>query len=312
MQRELRERGKLVGSGLFGYDIVGEYKNKSLAPNDVGRAYIPEMFQRIADGESLSDLAVWLNGQNIKTVLWSPKTVSQIIHNRTYAGTRLTAAGQPVLTVEALVDAKLWMRANKRLADAPRGRRGPSKLEPAFLSGVLFCARCKAPMYRIKAWQGWVYRCVGAYPERKGCGNLIPLEATDHLAITMLSQASEPWTELRKIEGENHDVEVAEVRLTIRDLGSQDLPDNEYDARLAELRAERDRLTGLPNTPDRWEPIATGETVGEHFTSLDFDGRRKMLLEDVKFYAEKAPAGIAPGYPLLIMDSRLFQIKQVN
>lgn len=60
----------------------------------------------------------------------------------------------------------------------------------------------------------------------------------------------------------------------------------EYDRKLAELRAERERLQSLPSVPDRWDTIDTGETVGERWPRPAFDGRRTMLREICKVYAE--------------------------
>src|SRR5256885_11045177 len=55
------------------------------------------------------------------------------------------------IEVEALVDPTLWLAANNRLDNAPRGgRRGPKNWEPALLTGTLFCGNCEAPMYRLK------------------------------------------------------------------------------------------------------------------------------------------------------------------
>ena len=151
------------------------------------------------------------------------------------------------------------------------------------------------------------YRCYGVQPQRKGCGNMVHLEVTDYLATMMLSMAQEPWKDPRLIPGENHDVELSEVKLAIRDLGAQDLPDDEYDAELTKLRAERDRLAALPNIPDHWEDVETGETVGEHFMSLDNEDQRAMLLEDVKFTAESVTDPESRKI-MLRMESRLFNV----
>ena len=136
---------------------------------------------------------------------------------------------------------------------------------------------------------------------------MVDLTVADTLATTMLSLANEPWTALQLVEGENHDIEPADIKLAIRDLGAQDLPDGEYDAELAKLRAKRDRLALLPNIPDHWEDVETDETIGEHFTSLDFDGHRTMLLEDVKFTAESATDPESRRI-ILRMESRLFNV----
>jgi hypothetical protein len=175
-------------------------------------------------------------------------------------------------------------------------------------------------MYRIHPpGRGFWYRCHGHEPENKGCGNIVPLEATDEIVVVLLSTAREPWTELRKIEGHNYDAEIDDIRLKLADLPRLGLTDAEEDAERARLRAERDRLESLPKVPDRWEEIETGKTVGEHFASLDFDGQRTMVLDNVKAYAEKAPDGYVElmddllgftgvAVPRVRIESRLFKL----
>jgi DNA invertase Pin-like site-specific DNA recombinase len=313
-QRELREAGKLVGAAPFGYDIVGEYKDKTLVPDEELRDIIHEMFQRIADGESLSTVAAWLNGLHIKEAKWGPKTVSQVIKNRTYAGTRMNTKGQAVLKVPTVVDAKLWKRANDRLANAPRGRRGPSKLPPAFLSGVLYCDRCKAPMYRMHAYyyetQDWYYRCAGSYPERIGCGNMIRIDTLDGAVDDILSRAPEPYTKLTLVQGQNYDAEIQANALELGDLPKQGLPDDQEDAERQRLRAERDKLLELNKhaRPDEWKKVNTDRTVGQEFASRDFDGKREMMLQDVKVFASRAdvPEVGIENAPTIRIESRLF------
>ena len=54
-----------------------------------------------------------------------------------------------------------------------------------------------------------------------------------------------------------------EIRFEIGQLGSADLDDEEYDRRLAELRAERDRVKATEVVPDRVELTETGERYSE-------------------------------------------------
>ncbi|HEY3037000.1 MAG TPA: recombinase family protein, partial [Streptosporangiaceae bacterium] len=224
-QSELRSRGKLVGRPPWGYEPIGEKYDRTLVPTKAGREFVPNIFKRIADGYSLMAVAKWLDAQGAKpsqSKSWSPKSVAKIIRTRTYTGSRLNGDGLTVMHVEKLVDAKQWDRANKRLDNAPVGRRAPSNGRPALLTGVLFCARCKAPMYRIHpARMSYYYRCSGHHPQRKGCGNMVKLEATDAVVTAFLSMAQGPWKEQRLIPGENHDVELAEIKLAIRDLGAK-------------------------------------------------------------------------------------------
>src|SRR6266566_8798550 len=65
-QHELRERGKLVGRPPFGYKSVGTKYNRRMVPTDIGRKYVPQIFQRIADGQSLAQVAAWLDSEGVK------------------------------------------------------------------------------------------------------------------------------------------------------------------------------------------------------------------------------------------------------
>jgi DNA invertase Pin-like site-specific DNA recombinase len=341
-QRELRSRGKLVGRCPWGFVPSGEKYDKTIVATDEGRKYVPQIFQRKADGDSLMMIARWLDSQDAEPKYggsWSPKSIANIIRNRTYMGQHLDRSGRLLLTVDPpLVDAKLWQRANDSLTNAPRGRRGPVTGKTALLTGCLFCPRCPkagkdAPMYRVYSrGRGHYYRCAGHLPQRKGCGNMVHLEATDTMVISLLSMAPEPWTEPRMIPGENYDIPLAEIRLQLDDLPRRNLSDVEEDAERKRLRAERDRLEEANKRarPDRWEDVsicdtcggsqytddceASGHrkvTVGQHFRSLAADSRRTMLLDDVKVYAERPLdpriLQVTAG-PIITIESRLFKL----
>lgn len=318
-QADLKADGKLVGRPAWGYEVTGPRYGKTLVPTKQGRTYVPQVFKQIADGRSLAQVAAWLNAQGVLTQQgkpWSGATVRrQIIVKRTYAGTRQTRDGVTVLTVEPLVDARLWTRANNRLKAEKRGHRGPVTGKPALLSGVLFCARCRAPMYRV--YGGGKYRCAGAYPDRRGCGNVIDLKATDLLATVLLSTAEDQWTEMRLVEGVNYDARLAEIDLELQDLPRRRLSRAEEQAERERLWAEQDELSRRESIPDHWEPTDTGKTVGQHWASLDFAGQREMLLEDVKIFArvltQEEMEGIEttpppPRTPTLRVESRLFKL----
>src|SRR5215469_1543534 len=124
-QTELRERWMLVGRPPWGYMPVGDKYHRTIVPTDQGRKFVPQIFQHIADGDSLMTMAKWLDSVGAKpsnSESWSPKSVALMIRTRTYTGKRFDSVGRVVMTVEPLVDAKLWDRANKRLDNAPRGR----------------------------------------------------------------------------------------------------------------------------------------------------------------------------------------------
>jgi DNA invertase Pin-like site-specific DNA recombinase len=298
---EIRARGFLVGSVPWGYDVKGERYNKLPEPNATGREWIPQIFERIASGDSLAEVAFWLNRFDLKSAKWSHTTVAQVVHNRAYMGTRMKGSGVPDMEIPAIIDGDLWKRANDRLKNTMTGRRKPVKTPPAFLSGVLFCQNCQAPMYRIHAARGFSYRCAGHYPERKGCGVMIDLAETDAEAFRLMSNAVEPFTEWRKTEGENHEAELAKIALELSDLPKRGLPDDEEDSERRRLRNLRDEVAAKPKAEDVWREVDTGETYGERFRRLDDEGRRKMMLDTMRFFARKGP----DGPDLQMMSGRL-------
>lgn len=328
-QRALRGRGVLAGgSPPWGYVVVGEEYAKTLMPTDECRQWAPLIFEAITEGQTLRQVCGWLNAKGIPSKQgkqWSPRSLQSMIRNRTYTGMRTSVTDVPLFPVEAVIPADLWLRANDRLRNAPAPRRGPSTSESALLTGSLFCDMCPrdgkhAPMYRTskteKTGETYTYyRCAGHYPENKGCGFMVDLAATDEAAIVILSTSEEPRTELELVKGVNHAEELAQVRLAIRDLATLELSDEEHDRRLKELRKRRDELKDMENIPDRWEPVDTGLTVGKYFISLDHEGQRQMIRDEVKFYAQPGPRPDRHqgrgrprrvGAPILSMESRLF------
>jgi DNA invertase Pin-like site-specific DNA recombinase len=309
------------GNSHWGYAIVGEKRGKTLAPTADGIEYVEAIFKRIADGESCHQVGEWLRSGPRPGV--SDKTVYRMIRNPVYRGVK-TVNSRAVMEVPALVDDALWKAANDRLSNAPRGRRGPANGQSAFLTSVLFCGSCRkpdgkaAPMYRIHPRGNYFYyRCRGHAPELKGCGNMARVEVLDNIVTALLSMAHEPYTELRRVKGENYDADLARIQLALNDLPKQGLSRQDEQTERERLWAEEDRYTELNKhaRPDYWDDVPTGEAVGEHFTSLDFGGRRKMMLDDdVKIYAEKTPDKIAAlGLlaPIVSIESRLFKLPLV-
>jgi DNA invertase Pin-like site-specific DNA recombinase len=306
-QDALRAAKSLVGRPPFGYRVAEVGRIKTLVPTPEGIRYVPEIFQRIADGRTLISTAEWLETEGVKPLIWkawnkkdpdergpeptkwSPKSISQIIRRSTYVGERQDADGMTILEVKPIVDAKLFADANKRLEAAPmRGKRGPSVHEPSLLSGLLECANCGAPIYRVfcgKApYRKPYYRCHGNMPQPKGCG----VSVNGRLADTEINEIMESnflFVRTTKfVPGNNHEVEIAAVDRELVRLAAKRLPYNEEDAERAKLRAERDRLESLPATEDRWDhPILleNGEPVthSSKWQASDIDGKRAMLGE---------------------------------
>ena len=103
----------------------------------------------------------------------------------------------------------------------------------------------------------------------------------------------------RIIPGHDHSKELDAIKLEIRQLASVDMPDDEYDRRLAELRAERDRVNALPVTPGTVELVPTGDTYWQLWDALA-DAQRGPWLKSHGFRvtADKAEVRLTqPGIP---------------
>lgn len=240
-QQSVYANNGLWGKPPFGYSVVRRTDGyKTLEPNDVGRRFIPQIFERIANGDSLRDVARWLDSAGVKPVSeadrngkpvtqWSPQSVRGIIRNRTYAGQRKAhetikkvtedEKGKQVETVtvrrgkgttrmegiEPLVTAKLWETANARLDSTPRGKRGTVKHPPALLTSAVECGNCGGRVYRIFSghgkWRTPYYRCAGQPPQQKGCGMVIRLTLLDSIVNEAIMDNDRPAMEHRLIPG---------------------------------------------------------------------------------------------------------------
>jgi hypothetical protein len=146
---------------------------------------------------------------------------------------------------------------------------------------------------RLKSRSGkfyYYYRCAGRGAQRHGCGNMVDYEATNTIiAVRVFMTSTEPYRTREWVKGTNYDAEIANVKQDIREAAEaerfEDLP--ELQAKLAELRS-RETVKG------HYEYQDTGQTVGQHFMSLDNAGKREYLkTRDIR--VEKAVPVLEPG-----------------
>ena len=260
-QAELRERGKLVGRTPFGYAVAGTKYDKLLVPTEEGRRLVPVIFAKVIAGESEAAVARWLEAETGRP--WWPRTIGTMIKNPVYIGHRQDASGRTIHRCEPLVSAAVFRRANEALSTRPkRGHTDPENR--AMLAGVLACPVCAdSPMYRLNT--GY-YRCTGRGAARRSCGLMVRVDAVDAAVDQIIARDfATPVMAHTVIPGNEAEVaaRLDEIRFEISQLGSADLDDGEYDRRLSELRAERDRVKAAEVVPDRVELTATGERYSE-------------------------------------------------
>lgn len=299
MQHYLKSQGKLVGRPPFGYDVVeADGGHKTIEPNEVGRKYVPEIFERCITGESLRTIAHWLDAEGVKptsAASWNTQSVRKIILSPTYTGRRAEQDkktgefGRVILRCEPLVDRATWRRAAEALSNRPK--RGPMRSEgKALLSGILYCANCGGKMYRNhtpSSRKKSYYYCVGTYPQRKSdCKFLVGCEALDAAVGDYMAILHLQIMKQELVPGDDHLDQIEEIQQQISDLALQDLDEDDFDVRMAALRAERKRLKSLKPEPDRLEVVPVGESYAERWARLSPRDRGDWLRSsDVKIHA---------------------------
>jgi DNA invertase Pin-like site-specific DNA recombinase len=262
--------GALDGRPVFGYASEGERYSRRMVPTELGCRVIPEVYRRVAVGTPLDAVAQYLTDATGRP--WYARTVAGLIRNPSYRGARQDAKGRTVHQCPSLVDGDLWRRATANLDARPSTRRGmrtdvdakPSSL----LSGLVTCYACGAPMYKIMPRDGRPrYRCAGHASQRvKGCGVMLPLAELDGLMDRAMSGLGRPVTRLVTHPASDHQAELDDVAMALRELPLQDLSEDDEDARRAELRAERKRLEALPRTAAWTERVAVEDEDGQPLT----------------------------------------------
>jgi hypothetical protein len=109
-----------------------------------------------------------------------------------------------------------------------------------------------------------------------GCALHVPMTEVDEEVTAHVMDLYGPLPhKVRKvIAGSNYDDEIARKRLDIREL---DPEAEDYDTRLATLRAELAHLRTLPSKPDVVEWMDTGQTIAQHWQTMTIPQRHDWL-----------------------------------
>ena len=82
-QRQIIARGKLVGGAPWGYEITGDEYDKTIVPSELGRKWVPRIFDRCIAGDSLADIAAWLDSEGVPQLLgWRRRSTARRIRLR--------------------------------------------------------------------------------------------------------------------------------------------------------------------------------------------------------------------------------------
>lgn len=297
MQAHLRGLGSFVGRPPFGYRIAGEAKSKALAIDPVQAAAVTEVVAMYLAGRSLRQLCAYLDAQGIQTRrggAWVPKTLSDVLRNPVLSGRRVDGNGRTILRVPPILDVETWRKLQAEL-DRKATKKGAVRAGSPMLGGVAVCHTCDGPMYKLRTQNvrkdgtkqfNFYYRCWGTETNPSTCKNMFPLDELDAWTEARMARIKFPRYEIVVTPGHGHEDEIYEVE---RDLRELDLDAPDYDERHAELRAERARLRALPSTADKVERRKIGDSIGQHWETLqtEADKRAFLLKLDVKVYVRR-------------------------
>jgi DNA invertase Pin-like site-specific DNA recombinase len=284
----------------FGYAITGEEKYaKQLTPTRQGREIVPQVFERVAGGQSCQSVAAWFEEQTGRPV-WA-RFIAGMIRQTGYYGdlkwthTEIDKDGNPAGTVEKvhrcepLVPYALWERANARLNTVPR--RGRTARAPHLLKGVGTCGECGGTLVRMDGnHRGvsptWWLRCIGT-PDGKAqrkCGVtpavMVPYEAVAAAVEEVVGLLGDrPVVTRTLVHGETWDSEIRLTERRLRELHKQvPFDDPAYLVRQGELLAELAELKARPVEEDRWDETPTGQKHRDLWDACTDDAERNQFL----------------------------------
>lgn len=145
----IRANGGMIGRAPFGYRIVGEKTRKTFSIDDVTGQVALEIFVRISQGRTATEVAMWLTEIGAfrdragKAKSIRAKFVTGLVRRESYLGHR------DGVDYPALVTKELWDSANAALSR--RSFKHTGRRSNHGFSGVIFCACSteddKVPMY---------------------------------------------------------------------------------------------------------------------------------------------------------------------
>lgn len=186
--------------------------------------------------------------------------------------------GLPIRFAEPIISDDTWRRVQDKLDALSHTNKLPRRDSP-WLVGITFCP-CGGKLYSNRQTaKGITYEYLRCVRRRtRECGgdtNNIRADAIeDAIDRWMAERGTMPYSELRTIQGVNHEGEIKDVTNAIKELaGKIALADDDDEAdreqrQLDSLKARRKVLLLMPSEPDRLVYAKTSRTVAHHWASL--------------------------------------------
>ena len=263
--------------------------HRTLEPDPETSKIVAEAARRYLAGETVDAICADFSARHIASPkwlgkpgkVWYAKTLASLLRNPSIAGRRVDKTGKTVLRYKGIITWDEHKRIVARL-DSRAHRKGISPANTALLTSVLFCDKCKRPMYRIKSRDRKdYYYC---YPRGgKGCRMLVPVTKADAWVIAYVHRglARRPYITWVTIPGKNHQEEIDQLAA---DMDELDKASPDWPARVTAMHAELTRLRELPSEPDEVRPVDSGVSIAAKFAERNPVGKREMLIELGKVY----------------------------
>jgi DNA invertase Pin-like site-specific DNA recombinase len=279
-QVEIRANKGVLGRLTYGYRAVGNRKDKHPVIYEPEARVVREAVERYLDrGESLAVICDDFNARGILGPTgkpWIVSTLGRLLRNPTLAGRQMNNRdnGEETTTIlefEGIITYPQHEQLVERL-DSRAHRQGISPANVFMLTGVLF-DDAGHPMYGKLSRYNYCYAC------RKGCGISVRVEEADAEVTRLVLDlfGHQPHMVRKLVPGKNYLDQIARKRQDIREL---DPEAEDYDSKLAKLRAELAELRSLPSEPDHVDWVLSGKSIAEHWQSLSIAARRDWLKEN--------------------------------
>ena len=294
------------GNRTMGYVIDSD---RHFQPDPLTAPFIREVFQRYAEGATMTEIRDWLNGQGIKNTRGKPMdygSIQRILNNRRYIGEYTFRETVSPEGIPALVSRELFDRVQERMA---KNRKAPARYkaeEEYLLTTKLFCGYCGAYLCGESgvSHTGKVhryYKCVSVKKKRTECHKksvrkdwIEDLVVSETMKMVMDDQVIEAIVsmlmDLQDRENVNlplYEQQLREVDRAIENLLNaiqQGILTKSTKARLEELEANKEDLETRIACEKLAKPRISAEFITfwlQRFRKLDVrqESHRKMLID---------------------------------
>jgi DNA invertase Pin-like site-specific DNA recombinase len=259
-------------------------------------AAVADIYERVANGESLPSIGRRHVGRNGKTLY--PQSIKNLVRfaanhtgviecSYTHEGQTETWAHE----VEPVIDSPVWWRANKVLAvnmTDDRGNKGgrPVAWPSNWISGVLDCPECGEKIFLNagKSPQGNPrtpkLRCGGNARERLACGRFKGTDAQPVIDLITDMFANDPTEILafQRVAGNAHELDALKASLPRLQAQLSVITDRATRrGTLAQIEALEDRIDSFEVIADDFDYAPTGQTVAQMWNDGDDIVKRGMV-----------------------------------